>query len=203
MKRGNVPLFSPHLLLSVLLLLLLTSAPFKSASAKGPILTPPPISIYFSVKQGSLALNLTRSQLSALEDFTRSIPQLYNSSWKAAISDVLAKNAQILQDRWLSDIRLDVIEQLKGQQGLAVHVDATYPGSVLVVVNGSHPIDSMLNNTLAQLNGQLSVTLSVTGPYFPSAEQELYYFTDPYFHNLRKCNGAEHCSDSDLFLASL
>src|SRR3989442_15065374 len=55
MKRGNVPLFSPPLLLSVLLLLLLTSAPFKSASAKGPILTPPPISIYFSVKQGSLA----------------------------------------------------------------------------------------------------------------------------------------------------
>jgi hypothetical protein len=96
---------------------------------------------------------------------------------------VLAKNAQILQDRWLSDIRLDVIEQLKGQQGLAVHVDATYPGSVLVVVNGSYPIDSMLNNTLAQLNGQLSVTLSVTGPYFPSAEQELYYATDPYFHN--------------------
>jgi hypothetical protein len=119
-----------------------------------------------------------------LEDITRSIPQLYNSSWKAAITDVLAKNAQILQDRWLSDIRLDAIEQVKGQRGLAVHVGTTFQGSVPVVVNESYPIDGLLNKTLAQLHGQLSVTFSVTGPYFPSAEQELYYITDPYFHNL-------------------
>jgi hypothetical protein len=173
-------------ILAFALALLIISQIAGIAFAKGPTLTPPPVSLNLYVPTGHE--NLAQTQASALGNLVMDIPRLYNSSWKPAIQDLISKSSQSLLGKWIDHIRV-VQEHQPGNStyALTVYIGVIMDGSETEMFQRSYLPDQALTQNLRTLNAGLGVEFSVYGPYLIlqgyDSTGELFSQTDSYFRN--------------------
>jgi hypothetical protein len=170
---------------------LVTLATTNIAVAKGPVLRPPPITMYLYITHTMCqtacipydqSINLTKAQVSSISNLIQDIPRLHNSSWKLAIHDLASRNNHSLMGSWVDHIRLDTQPQSNGSYVLTVYFGTISNGSESEIAQHSYRADQALVKTLTKLNAGFGVEFSVYGPYFfPQAMDELFFSTDPYF----------------------
>jgi hypothetical protein len=169
---------------------LLTLAMTNIAMAKGPGLSPPPISMVLYTQfcqqaacvPSDQGINFTKAEVSSIANLIQDIPRLYNSSWKLAIHDLASSSNHSLMGSWVDHLRLDTQPQSNGTYALTVYFGTISNGSESEMVQHSYHPDQALVQTLTKLRAGFGVEFSVNGPYFfPQAMDELFFSTDAYF----------------------